>query len=280
MAMKVFRAAFVLCLLASMAGNAFSSGDLPESVGIVGDRMGSDLFSGLGQDLSSPACGCPDLAYTEPFKAKGLGYVATREFAEAVHAVASGNSRYSPREIPPGWQAAEADWRRYLAAHPYNSAAEPARPRAFMTWLDAKPFFGKEACSPALLYLASLEYRSMPGHQGVTPAFPRLVRTAAFELGTQVVDKSRMAGIYAKRIAAMGVKIAGAERMGAEERAPRELARANSELDRARMDATGVRSGIQETEASFARAEQTADTLLGNATARVQGKVQMLSGVR
>jgi hypothetical protein len=30
------------------------------------------------------------------------------------------------------------------------------------------------------------------------------------------------------------------------------------------MDATGDRSGIQETEASFARAEQTADTLPGN----------------
>jgi len=277
--MRIVRAALVLCLLTSMAGNAFSLGDLPGSVGIVEDRVGSDLFLGLGQDLSSPACGCPDLAYTEPFKAKGLGYVGTREFAEAVHAVASGNSRYSPREIPPGWQAASAHWRRYLAAHPYG-AVEPAHPRAFMTWVDAKPFFGKEACTPALLYLASLEYRSMPGHQGVTPAFPRLVRAAAFDLGIQVVDKSRMAGIYAKRIAVMGVKIAEAERMGAEESAPRELARAKYELDRARMDATGVRSGIQETEASFARAEHTADTLLGNATVRVQGKGQMLSGVR
>jgi hypothetical protein len=263
MAMRIMRAAFVLCLLASTAGNAFSSGELPGSVGIVGDKMGSDILFGLGPDASSPACGCPDLAYTEPFKAKGLGYVDTREFAEAVHAVASGNSRYSPREIPPGWQAAEAAWRRVLAAHT-NVAAELAPARTFMTQLDAKPFFGKEACSPPLLYLASLEYRSMPGHQGVTPVFPRLVRAAAFDLGTRVVAKSRMAGNYAKRIAAIGVKIAEAERMGAEASAPRELSRAKSELDRARMDATGVRSGIQDTEASFARAEQTAGILLGN----------------
>lgn len=263
--MKAGHVVFALCLCALMAGTAFSSGDAPDAMGTGGDRRGRDLSDGLGKAVFTLDCGCPDLAYTESFKARGLGYVYSTEFADAVHAVASGNSRYSPREIPGEWQAAAADWQAYLAAHPHGAAA-PANPTASMDFpakLDGVPFLGKEACSPALLYLSSLEYRSRPGHHGVTLVFPRLVRAAAFDLGTQVVAKSRMAEIYAKRTAVIGAKIAEADRIGAGECSPSELAHAKSELDRARRDAAEVvRTGIQETERSFARAEKIADTLL------------------
>jgi hypothetical protein len=218
---------------------------------------GADLSYGFANVLSPPAGGCPELAYTESFKARGLGYVYTTEFAEAVHAVANGKSTYSPQEIPPGWRAAAAEWRAYLAAHPAAVPGSPAGPAA-------DPYLGKDACSPALLYLASLEYRSRAGHQGVTPVFPRIVRTAVGDLGAQAAAKSRMAATYAKRSALIGAKIADAERMGAMECSPSELVRAKAELDRARHDAAGIRSGIRETDASFARAEQIADALLAN----------------
>jgi hypothetical protein len=240
MTMRAILAAFVLCLLVLVTGSAWSSSDAPGA--------------------------CPELAFTDSFKARGLGYVYTEEFAEAVSAVASGASTYSPPEIPSGWRTAAVEWRAYVAAHPAGGAETmqttpaPALPGA----LSADPYLSKDACSPALLYLASLHYRSRTGGQGATPVFPRIVKSGVMELGTQVVAKRRMTATYAKRGALIGEKIADAERMGAKDCSPSELARAKAELDRARVDAAGIRSGIEETDASFARAEQIADALLAN----------------
>jgi len=250
--------------LVLLTGTAFSSGDAPGAIGIAGDKRGSDLSFGFGKTVSPPACGCPDLVFTGLFKTRGLGYVYSTEFAEAVHAVADGTSTYSPPEIPAEWRTAAAEWRVYLAAHP-GGDAERMNPTTFFNpqmGLDVEPFLSKEACSPALLYLASLEYRSKPGHQGVTPVFPRIVRTAVFDLGSQIVAKSRMAPTYAKRAATILTRITEAERMGAGQCEPSELVRAKSELDRARRAAAGVRSDVRETDASFARAQQVADALL------------------
>jgi hypothetical protein len=241
MAMRAFFAAIALCLLVLITGNAWSSSDAPGGA-------------------------CPELAYTDSFKARGLGYVYTEEFAEAVSSVASGASTYSPQEIPAGWKTAAAEWRAYVAAHPAGEAGTMPTTTAtgLQGGLTADPYLSKGACSPALLYLASLQYRSRVGGQGVTPVFPRIVKAGVMELGTQTVAKSRMAATYAKRGALIGEKIADAERMGAMDCTPGELARAKAELDRARRDAAGIRSGIQETDASFARAEQIADALLAN----------------
>ncbi|PWB63075.1 MAG: hypothetical protein C3F14_08750, partial [Deltaproteobacteria bacterium] len=195
-----------------------------------------------------------------------LGYVYTEEFADAVNAVASGASAYSPQEIPAGWKSAAAEWRAYIAAHPAGGAGtmQTTAAAGLQGGMTADPYLSKDACSPALLYLASLQYRSRVGGQGVTPVFPRIVKAGVMELGTQVAAKNRMAATYAKRGALIGEKIADAERMGARDCTPSELARAKAELDRARSDATGIRSGIQETDASFARAERIADALLAN----------------
>lgn len=240
MAVRAFFAVLALFLLVLMTGSAWSSSDA--------------------------AGACPELAYTESFKARGLGYVYTEKFAEAVSAVADGASTYSPQDIPSGWKTAAAEWRAYIAAHPAGETGAMPTTAApgLQGGLTADPYLSKDACSPSLLYLASLHYRSKTGGQGATPVFPRIVKAGVMELGTQVVSKSRMAATYAKRGALIGEKIADAERMGAMDCAPSEVARAKSELDRARRDAAGIRSGIQETDASFARAEQIADALLAN----------------
>lgn len=115
---------------------------------------------------------------------------------------------------------------------------------------------------PALIYLASLEYRSWPGHEGTTPIFPRVLRAAVAELESRLAEKRRMAEAYAKRAAAIAARIAEAERSGVRNFAPDELARAKSELERARRNALGVRSNLLETDTAFARAEKVADGLL------------------
>jgi hypothetical protein len=245
-------------------GTAFPSGDTAGTAVKAGDTRQGDFSRQFDSAVPVLAFGCPDLAYTDSFKAKELGYVNSTGFAEAVQAVASGKSTYSPHEIPAGWQASAAEWQAYTAAYPAGDA-DPAYPAVFTTYegkFEIEPLLSREACTPALLYLASLEYRSRPGNREVTPVFPRLVRKAVIDLGTQVVAKRRMAPTYAKRAASVMAKISEAELMGAKECQPGELAQAKDELDRARRDAAGVRSDVQETDAAFARAEQVAEGLL------------------
>jgi hypothetical protein len=70
MAKRAGYAVLALCLLVLLTGTAFSSSDSPGSAGIAGDRRGSDLSQKLGKAVPVPAFGCPDLAYTESFKAR------------------------------------------------------------------------------------------------------------------------------------------------------------------------------------------------------------------
>lgn len=263
--MRTTSAGFVFCLaLVMLAATGFSSGDVPASKGSLGDKRGNDLSNGPAQAAGPLACGCPDLADTELFASKGLGYVKSAEFAEALQAVANGQSVYSPQEMPTDWSATAAGWRAYIAARPAGGQ-EPARPAGYpisQARLDPDLFIGKEACSPSLLYLASLEYRSRMGHQGVKPVFPRLVRIATNELGATIVAKNRMTAAFETRSAGIMNKIVEAERMGAGECQPNELANARSELDRARRAASGIRAGVLETDAAFVRAEQAASALL------------------
>ncbi len=245
-----------------IADTGYSSGDAPASLNRMAGKHGGDLS---GEAISFPDCGCPDIAYTESFKSGRLGYVKSAEFAESVRAVASGASEYSPREIPPGWKTIAADWVAFLATHPEGEGV-PDRPKPFLDFPrgDDRSTFLKdsESCAPALIYLASLDYRSRAGRQDVSPVFPRIVRKAVGDLDVLVAVKRQMAERFATRSAAIGSRIAEAERMGAGSCEPGELARAKSELYQARIGAAGVRSSLQETEALFDRSEQVADTLL------------------
>ncbi len=235
------------------------------------------LWSGGTAFPAGPDCGCPDLVYSEAFQSKGLGYVSTPEYADAVRAVANGTSKYSPEEIPAAWRSIAAEWTAYLAMHPagmsepaespvYSDAGEPYDAAAFLR--------KKEACGPALLYLASLEYRSRSGHEGVKPVLPLVVRAAAKDIEARVVAKQGMAASYAKRASAIGTRIAETERIGAEECSPGDLALAKSELELARREAGGVRTSLLETESLFRRAEQAADSILSiRRVASVKGTV-------
>ena len=132
-------------------------------IGIGGRRRRADEgHPRRVRSVSAPSGGCPDRAYTEIFQSKGLGYVHSREFAEAVRDVAIGASKYSPKEIPATWRDDAENW--------IGPGSEKL------------PFHrGDDACNPALVYMASMEYRARPGHEDVTPVFPRNVRAATRE---------------------------------------------------------------------------------------------------
>ena len=109
MAKRAGYAVLALCLLILLTGTAFPSSDSIGAAGKAGDSQKGELSRNFDRAVPALAFGCPDLAYTDSFKAKELGYVNSTGFAEAVQAVASGKSTYSPHEIPAGWQAAAAE---------------------------------------------------------------------------------------------------------------------------------------------------------------------------
>ena len=234
---------FVTCLLLSgVAATAYPFSDPLASVGTNARRQENDLADILGRDTPPPANGCPALASTELFQSKGLGYVHSREFADAVRAVAVGASRYSPRELPASWREDAENWS--------GSGAENM------------PFHkGEDACNPALVYLASMEYRSRPGHENVKPVLPDTLRAATRE--AKVVAEWKKAGPFVERAAAVEFKIAVAERMGAGECRRVQLESAKLLLDRARNVAAATKNTSNGKE-WLDLAEQDADSLLAS----------------
>ena len=241
--MRTVFGVFVTCLLLSgFAATAFPFSDSLASVGANVYRQGNDLVAMPAGKISPPASGCTDLAHTEVFQSMGLGYVQSREFAEAVRAVAIGASRYSPREIPASWRKDAESW--------------------IVPGSETLPLpKGEDACNPTLLYLASMEYRAKPAHEGVPPVFPGNVRAATREV--HVVEEWKKAGPFKERAAAVDFKIAVAERMGAGECSKVELESAKLLLDRARNVAAASRNNPEGVE-WLDRAERNADFLLAN----------------
>jgi hypothetical protein len=241
--MRTIPSVFISCLL--LAGgtvSAYPFGDPLASVGAGAYLQGNTLADNPGRTESPPVPGCPGLAYTEIFRSKGLGYVHSREFAEAVRAVAVGASEYSPKEIPASWRDDAENW---IGT---ESGTLPIRN-------------GEDACNPALLYLASMEYRAKPGHEDVKPVIPRYVRAATRE--ARVVEEWRKAGPFSERAAVVEFKIEVAERMGAGECARVELESAKLLLDRARNVAAASRDNSKGAE-WLDRAERNAESLLAD----------------
>lgn len=268
--MKTVFGTCVLCLvLIAVAAPVHPSDDPAARAVGAADRRAGSLSGNLEKMDFQPNCRCSDIAHTGAFRANRLQYVQTPEFAQAVQMLASGSSRYSPRyarDLPlTTWRSFATELRQRSAA----DAGEAVGPTASAVSYDVQTgngglcFLGvEERLIPALLYLASLEYRSWPGHADVTPVFPRIFRAATSELDARIGEKRRMAGEFAKRAAAIRARIAEAERRGPGSCAPAEIARAKSELNSACRDALGVRSSLQETDMAFARAERAAEQLL------------------
>jgi hypothetical protein len=211
-----------------------------------------------------PSCGCPDLALTETFQSRGLGYVGSPEFAEAVVAVANGVSGYSPVDIPPEWRSAAKKWIVYLASNPEGASdVLPAnsvfRPRECE---EAQFFDRKDACNSELVHLASLEYRKAKGREDIPMVPPDVVPEGTMELAGTIAAKRKLAPRLSARAELIGSMILEAERLGAGKCLQGEVARAKRELELAFREARMIRSDHPETVASFDRAERTASFLL------------------
>lgn len=203
---------------------------------------------GGGAPPAQQAFLCPDLGRTDLFRSKGLDYVHSPAFAEAVAAVALGASPFAPPPVPPEWNSVAGQWFLHLAAH----EAEPssAQPHPFH-W---KSFSAEEEpCDPVLLHKASLEYRARHGNAGVV--YPYFVTMGAVELEERV---GRLADL-SDRVAS---KIGMAERMGALQCSPGDVARSEKALASARRVAAAQHFDPDFAERPFLAADRLADDLV------------------
>jgi hypothetical protein len=251
--------AFVACQLVVMAAGSGTS-----SAGSPGIEMKAGDFLMLSPSSFLPSCGCPDIAYTNTFRSGGLGYVASEEFADAIHAVANGSSEYSPQVIPADWRTAAESWIEYRKVILEQEANEVAVTAVFQLQ-DGEMFQfpkGKYACSPSLVHFASLEFIKKRRQRILTPVSTEAVHKAIKELEAIMDAKRKMAPRLAARARAIASRIKEAERMGAGDCSPGDVSRTKAELEQAFMEARTTRSAPSETVASFDRAERFADYLL------------------
>ncbi len=232
-------------MLLTVSTIAFSSTDGAPGAGPAAEPRTGGVSARIGGNDISPACGFSDIAYSGVFRTEGLDYVTTAQFAAALRAVARGESRYSPAEIPQSWRAVAADW----------DTSRPGTDRL-------KALGDRGSNIPALVYLASMEYRLQAHRPKLKPAYPVLVRAATRDLEGRLAAKQALAARFAERTDAIGVKLYEAEIMGASGCAPGAVADARAELEQARRQAGDIRSSVQETESSFRKAERWAEMLL------------------
>jgi len=228
---------------------------------------------------------CPDIALMPTFRSGDLGYVHSAEFADAVYAVASGTSKYSPEVLPAEWMGTASAWWRHVkvketatirisppmetsrstgGAGATTSGRHEVRllsPAGQEIDLEQALLTG-ESCSPSLLFRASLEYRSRTGSHDAKLVYPYKVRKAAENLGDAIRVKLEMAKRFAERADKITDMIARAEEFGAATCQQKELALAKYELSRARQLVADIHIDTEETEASFAKAEVSVGSIL------------------
>lgn len=267
--MKLFGRGCFSCLLLIMlwAGTGRSDcyplGSSPSPVPSA-DHHGDVVGSAPDRADSHPGLSCACVAYTGIFKARHLDYARSPEFAAAVRAVAGGTSKYSPREIPAAWSAVAAEWSRHAGSHREGTEEQAHWEELAGSRADDGAMHllrQEESLVPALVYLASMEYRSRQGRDDVAPVFPWILRQAHVELASRAAAKQQLAGEFSKRAAEIAAKISDAERNGAGDHAPAALARAKFELAFACREVTDIHLSVRETEAAFERAERFAETV-------------------
>lgn len=217
---------------------------------------------------------CPTIAETAQVRNKGIDYVRTREFAEAVSAVANGTSRFAPTTIPGEWKVAANLWvETVTSSEKPRIAVMPgeAGPDTFQVVLlspggapvdPTRVGLEERSCNSNLLFRASLEYRFRQGQEDAPLLYPHLVRKAASGIGKRIVAKMESAARSTKRADDIAARILDAEKAGAGECRPQELARAKAELAVARVGITDLDFDPGATEAVFARAEPLSGNLL------------------
>jgi len=222
-----------------------------------------DSDAGIFRNLRGALC--PDLVRTGLFRKNGLSYLHTREFAEAVSAVADGTSSFSPPEIPGHWPAAAYAWRMHLLAHEWAGTRGEAGAPSVGSIPGAPPYDLRvpwegfpdagETCSPFLLYLASREYRSRSGHEDARIVFPYLVPVAVDELEDMIRP-------FAFRASEIVARLGKARELDAKKCAPGKLSLAEVSLAEARDRVWTGHYDSGSIEPLFARAAIAVDDLL------------------
>ncbi len=223
------------------------------SLVIVSGGMESAATAGPAEGGGSVYGGsfiCPDLAQTELFRAKGLEYIHTMAFAEALLAVAGGRSKHSSPPVPQEWQATAANWTVHLATHEAGLAPQ---------WLMGTiwPRFSSEegVCDPELLYKASLEYKGQPGNEGAAVIYPYYPKMAEHELEGMIAPLSG-------RVERISAKIVTAVSVGAMDCEPGKVAHAKELLETARRATAEYHYDTIVIEPFYTRAEAAAEELV------------------
>jgi len=263
----------ILAAFAIPAGGALASGNI--ALASRGDAVSHPAFAGNGMAIRPAGYGfCPAIAETAQVRGKGIDYIRTREFAEAVSAVANGTSRFAPMRLPAEWKGAASLWRETvtvdgkprIALVPGESGA--GNNRVVLLSPNGAPIdqkrFGLEErlCNPDLLFRASLEYRFRRGEEDAPLLYPHLVRKAASGVEKKIVAKMDTAVRIAKRADDIAARILQAEKDGAAKCLPQELARAKAELAIARKGIADIDFDSGAAEAVLAKAEPLSGTLL------------------
>jgi hypothetical protein len=157
------------------------------------------------------------------------------------------------------------------------AAAGPGKYQAVLLSPSGAPLDPKRvgleegSCNSDLLFRASLEYRFKKGQEDAPLLYPHLVRKAAAGIEKQILAKMDVASRSAKRADDISARIAQAEKAGAGECQPQELARAKAELAVAVGGIAQLDIDPGVTEAVLARAERVSAELL------VAGRVASVS---
>jgi hypothetical protein len=258
-------------VLAGSAGSALASGGFGHAAS--GEAVS---VSPKGTIPSVPSAGfslCPTIAETAQVQTKGIDYIRTREFAEAVSAVANGTSSFSPVRLPAEWKGAAALWGASVASNGTPKIAVVPMESGLGTHkvvllspsgapLDPTRIGLEErSCNSDLLFRASLEYRSRKGEEDAPLLYPHLVKKAASGIEKKIMAKMDAASRSAKRADAIAARIAQAEKTGAGDCQAQELALAKAELAVALGGISDLNMDASLTETVLARAESASSTL-------------------
>ncbi|MHB1012277.1 MAG: hypothetical protein ACYC37_05155, partial [Desulfobacteria bacterium] len=216
---------------------------------------------------------CPAIAETAQVRNKGIDYMRTREFAEAVSAVANGTSSFAPMRLPAEWKTVASLWGSSVASNgmpritvmPVGSGS--GKHRVVLLSPSGAPLdprrvgLEEPSCNSDLLFRASLEYRFRQGQEDAPLLYPHLVRKAASGIEKRIIAKMDSAERSAKRADDIAARILKAEKSGAADCQPQELARAKAELAVAVGGISDLEFDPGMTEAVLAQAERTSAEL-------------------
>lgn len=217
---------------------------------------------------------CPIIAETPQVRNKGIDYIRTRAFTEAVIAVANGTSSFAPVRLPAEWKGAATLWGASATSNGMPRIAVvqgvvgPGTHRVVLLSPSGIPIDPKRiglddrSCNSDLLFRASLEYRFRKGQEDTPLLYPHLVRKAASGVEKRIIAKMDAAERSVKRADEIAARILQAEKGDAGACKPQELARAKAELAVALNGITDLEFDPGMTETVLARAERASADLL------------------